>query len=188
MTPSVFNAVNTVLNDKNAQYAITRTTPKVFTVPRGQQSQHIDNNAFLGEIPKLIPICMMDNDSCNGNYKKNPFNFRHHNLTQIGISSVSGEEIPFKPLKFNFDDKLFVTAYNTLFSGTGKLHGNSGSIIKREDYSEGYMIIAADLTPFEIGDNFDLKAEGTLSIDLVFKSPLRSYYQCIGLCRIRQRH
>ena len=65
--------------------------------------------------------------------------------------------VPFKPLKLNFDDKLFVTAYNTLFSGTGKLHGNFGSIIKREDYSEGYTIIVADLTPFEIGDNFDLK-------------------------------
>ena len=170
LTPSVFNAINTVLNDKNAQYAITRTTPKVFTVPRGQQSQHIDN-AFLGEIPKRISVCMMDNDSYNGTYKKNPFNFQHYNLTQIGIS-VNGEEVPFKPLKLNFDDKLFVTAYNTLFSGTGKLHGNSGSIIKREDYSEGYTIIVADLTPFEIGDNFDLKAEGTLSIDLVFKSPL----------------
>ena len=166
MTPSVFNAINSVLNDKNAQYSITRTTPKVFTVPRGQRSQHIDN-AFLGEIPKRIAVCMMDNDSYNGNYKKNPFNFKHYDLTQIGIS-VNGEEVPFKPLKLNFDDKLFVTAYNTLFSETGKLHGNSGSIIKREDYSEGYTIIVADLTPFETGDNFDLKAEGTLSIDLVF--------------------
>ena len=92
-------------------------------------------------------------------------------MTQIGIS-VNGEEIPFKPLKLNFHDKLFVTTYNTLFSGTGKLHGNSGSIIKREDYSEGYTIIVADLIPFEIGDNFNLKAERTLSIDLVFKSPL----------------
>ena len=54
-----------------------------------------------------------------------------------------------------------------------KLHRNSESIIKkREDYSEGYTIIIADLTPFEIGNNFDLKEEGTLSIDLVFKSPL----------------
>ena len=85
-------------------------------------------------------------------------NFKHYDLTQIGIS-VNGEEVPLKPLKLNFDEKLFVTAYNTLFSGTGKLHGNSGSIIKREDYSEGYTIIVADLTPFEIGDNFDLKAE-----------------------------
>ena len=113
---------------------------------------------------------MIDNDFYNGNYTKNPFNFQHYNLTQIGIS-VNGEEIPFKSLKLNFDDKQFVTAYNTLFSSTGKLHGNSGSIIKREDYSEGYTIIVADLIPFEIGDNFDLKM-GTLSIDLVFKSPL----------------
>ena len=116
-------------------------------------------------------ICMLDNDSYNGNYKKNPFNIQHYKLTQIGIS-VDGEEIPFKPLKLNFDDKLFATAYNTLFSGTGKLHGNSGSIIKKEDYSEGYMIIVIDLTRFEIGDNFDLKTERTLSINLVFKSPL----------------
>ena len=84
LTPSVFNAINTVLNDTNAQYAITRTTPKVFTVPRRKQSQHIDN-AFLGEIPKCIAICMMDNDSYNGSYKKNPFNFQHYNLSQIGI-------------------------------------------------------------------------------------------------------
>ena len=49
-------------------------------------------------------------------------------------------------------------------------------------------MIVADLIPFEIGDNFDLKAEGTLSIDLVFKNSSRCYYQCIGLCRIRQRH
>ena len=89
----------------------------------------------------------------------------------MGIS-VNGEEVPFKPLKLNFDDKLIVTAYSTLFSGTGKLHGNSGNIIKREDYSEGYTIIVAGLTPFEIGDHFDLKAEGTLSIDLVVKNPL----------------
>ena len=145
-TPSVFIAINTVLNDKNAQYAITRISPKVFTVPRGQQSQHIDN-AFLGEIPMRIAICIMDNDSYSGNYKKNPFTFQHYNLTQIGIS-VNGEEVPFKPLKLNFADILFVTAYSTLFSGTEKLHGNSGSIIKREDYSEGYTIIVVDLTPF----------------------------------------
>ena len=57
LTPSVFNSINTVLNDKIAQYAITRTTPKVFTLPRGQQSQHMEN-AFLGELPKRIAVCI----------------------------------------------------------------------------------------------------------------------------------
>ena len=87
---------------------------------------------------------MMDNDSYNGNNRKNPFNFQHYNLNQIRIS-VNREEIPFKPLKLNFNEKLFVTAYSTLFSGTGKLHGNSRSIIKREDCSEGYTIIVQTL-------------------------------------------
>ena len=59
LTPSVFNAINTVLSDKNPQHTIMRTTPKVFTVPTGQQSQHIDT-AFLGEILRHIAICMMD--------------------------------------------------------------------------------------------------------------------------------
>ena len=45
-----------------------------------QQTQHIDNG-FLSEIPKSIAIRMMDNDSYNGNYKKNPFNFQHFKLT-----------------------------------------------------------------------------------------------------------
>ena len=43
----------------------------------------------------------------------------------------------------------------------------------------------ADLTLFYIGDNFDLKAERTLSIDLSgFPKSSRSYYQRIDLCRI----
>ena len=66
---------------------------------------------------------------------------------------------------------LLLPSTLSLFAGDGKLHGNSGSI-EREDYSEGYTIIVADFTPFEIGDNFNLKTERTLSIDLVFKSPL----------------
>ena len=46
-----------------------RTSPQAFTVPRGQQSQHIDD-AILGEIPKCIAVCTMDKGSYNGNYKK----------------------------------------------------------------------------------------------------------------------
>ena len=90
----------------------------------------------------------------------------------------------FKPLKLNFDDSYcqqhFILRY------TEKLHGKSGSIIKREDYSEGYTIIVVDLTPFEIGADFDLKAEGTPSVELVFKSPLAATTNV--LVKIRQRH
>ena len=65
-----------------------------------------------------------------------------------------------------------MTAYNTLFSGTGKLHVNSGGTISRDDYPNGYSLFVFDLTPFENGDHFDLKKEGSLNIDLTFKRPL----------------
>jgi len=167
---SPLNAINTVLADSTVKYPIKRVTPKVFTIPAGQQSHNIDN-AFLGEIPKRLVICMIDNDSYNGHYKKNPFNFQHYDLSQIGIF-VNGEETPAKPLKLDFTTKQFISAYNTLFSGIGTLHLNSGNNISREEYSNGYSLFVFDLTPFENGDHFDLKKNGSLNIELVFKNPL----------------
>ena len=105
LTHSVSNTINTLLNDKNAQHAITRNTSKVFTVPGGQQNQHIDS-AFHGETPKRIAISMMDNDSYNGNYKKNPFKFQHYNLHDSNRNISQWRGGPIKPLKLNFDDKM----------------------------------------------------------------------------------
>ena len=88
LTPSVFNAINTVLNDKMHSTPLRELLLKYLQYQEDNKMQHI-NHAFLGEIPKHIAICMMDNDSYNRNYKKNPFNFQHYNLTQIGISVKS---------------------------------------------------------------------------------------------------
>ena len=170
LAPSPFNAINTVLKDSTVKYPISRVAPKVFTIAAGKQSENIDN-AFLGELPKRLVICMTDNDAFNGNYKKNPFNFQHYKLSQIGVY-VNGEDAPQKPLKLDFDSKQFISAYNTLFAGTGKLHADRGVSISRDEYPEGYSIFVFDLTPFENGEHFDLKSEGSLNIDLIFKQAL----------------
>ena len=170
IAPSPFNAINTVLKDSTVKYPITRVSPKVFTIAAGKQSENIDN-AFLGELPKRIVIGMTDNDAFNGHYKKNPFNFQHYNLSQLGVY-VNGEDAPQKPLKLDFDSNQFIAAYNMLFTGTGKLHANSGICISRDEYPKGYSLFVFDLTPFENGDHFDLKKEGSLNIDLIFKEAL----------------
>ncbi len=170
VAPSHFNAINTVLKDSTVKYPITRVSPKVFTIAQGKQSENIDN-AFLGELPKRIVICMTDNDAFNGHYKKNPFNFQHYKLTHIGVN-VNGEDAPQKPLKLDFDTKQYISAYNTLFAGTGKLHADSGVGISRDEYASGYSIFVFDLTPFENGEHFDLKTEGSLNIELIFKQAL----------------
>ena len=45
----------------------------------------------------------MGTQAYNGTYSTNPFNFKHHNLTQVGVY-VDGEQIPRKPLFLNFDE------------------------------------------------------------------------------------
>ena len=58
---------------------------------------------------------------------------------------------------------------NNSYDGNYKRIHSTFSTIKSEDYSKGYTIIVADLTPSQIGDNFDLKEEGTRSIGFFFK-------------------
>ena len=63
----------------------------------------------------------MDTEAYNGTYASNPFYFKHHNLTQVGVY-VDGEQIPRKPLFLKFDvaaGQNFIAGVQSLFSGTG---------------------------------------------------------------------
>ena len=49
-----------------------------------------------------IVLGLVDKNAYNGSYRTNPFYFKHHNFTQVGVC-VDGEQIPRKPLFLNFD-------------------------------------------------------------------------------------
>ena len=105
----------------------------------------------------------------------NPFNFKHHNLTQVGVY-VDGEQIPRKPLFLKFDEagsQNFITGFQSLFSGTGKLSQDTGNQINRSDYGQGYTLFTFDLTPDHCpGDHFELIKQGNLRVELHFAQPL----------------
>ena len=88
--------------------------------------------------------------------------------------SVNGEEVPFKQLNLNYTSATtqdFLQAYNTLFSGTGKMYANTGLDISREDYAKGYTLYAFDLTPdmCNTTDYFNAVQRGTLSVAITFE-------------------
>ena len=67
-------------------------------------------------------------------------------MSSVGIS-VSGEDMPFKPLQLSFGaNPRFIEAFCTLFSGTGKMYFNTGNDISRDEFPNGYSIYAFDLT------------------------------------------
>ena len=114
----------------------------------------------------------MDNNSFKGAFHKNPFNFKHFNLTQLKIY-LDGQQQSLKPIEPNFAASKYILAYSTLFSVTGKLHKDEGIDITRTDYSNWYALYAFDLTPdLAEGGHFNLLRQGNVRLELKFGGAL----------------
>ena len=174
MASSITPGHAAALRHTTAKYPLRRVDCKVLTIPRGFSSFNPDN-IFLGRIPKRIVFGLVDTEAFNGSYTTNPFNFKHYNLSQVGVY-VDGEQIPPKPLTLKFDadgGQNFMAGFQTLFSGIGKLSQDAGNQIARGDYGSGYTLFCFDLTPDECSaDHFQLIKQGNLRVELHFAEPL----------------
>ena len=176
---AVSDATELMLKKTPALYPIRRVECKILTIPANIPHLRKDN-IFSGIIPKSFVFGLVDLDAANGTYNSNPYNFQHFGVTNVSLTT-NGEEIPFKQLSLKYpedvngeadpatDDKLdFVEAYNTLFSGTGKIYSNAGLDITLEEYPGGYALYAFDLTPDMCNstDYFNTVQRGSLSLAL----------------------
>ena len=154
----VSDGVERMLKQTPALYPIRRMECKILTIPQNLPNIRHDN-IFSGIIPKSFVFGLVHVDAATGIYEKNPYNFQHFGVTNVSLTA-NGQEIPFKQLTLKYpgdpngkidpakDTELdFDEAYNTLFSGTGKIYSNAGLDITREDYPGGYALYAFDLTP-----------------------------------------
>ena len=176
---AVSDGVERMLKQTPALYPIRRVECKILTIPENLPNIRQDN-IFSGIIPNLFVFGLVDVDAYNGTYGKNPYNFQHFGVTNVSLTA-NGQEIPFKQLTLKYprdedgkpdpatDTELdFDEAYNTLFSGTGKIYSNAGLDITREDYPGGYALYAFDLTPDMCNstDYFNTVQRGSLSLAL----------------------
>jgi hypothetical protein len=78
-----------------------------------------------------------------------------------------------KPLHPNFADGHYISAYLSLFTGTGKINKDDGNNISRNEYASGYALYAFDLSPdLSEDDHFNLLKQGGLRIVLKFAQAL----------------
>ena len=171
LTPSIFVAHAKALEHGNAKYPIHRVVCKTFTVPTGNLNC-TQENLFTGQLPTRLVLGCVDNDAFNGNYKKNPFNFKHYNMTQLKVY-LDGQQQTVRPLELDYAHNQYITAYMSLFTGTGKQFADIGNNIRRNEYHRGYTLYAFDLTP-DLGedDHFNLLKEGNVRVDMKFADPL----------------
>ena len=179
---AVSDGVESMLKQAPALYPIRRVECKILTIP--EQLPNIrQDNIFSGIIPKSFVFGLVHVDAYNGTYGTNPYNFAHFGVTNVSLTA-NGQEIPFKQLTLKYpgdkDGKVdpakdteldFDEAYNTLFSGTGKIYSNAGLDITREEYPGGYALYAFDLTPDMCNSTtyFNTVQRGSLTLALTLK-------------------
>ena len=171
---SVFLAHQHTLTKANMVYPLTHTVLKSFSIPSGNLVGPSDN-IFVGQLPTEMVVVFVDGDAANGSYSKNPFNFKTMDIQQFMVK-FDGVQVPAKPISTNFEPGsggIFMRAYQSLFSGTGKLCTNQGSIIRRQDYSRGYAIFAFDFRA-DLGSrgHYSLRRNGCVQVDVRFKEQL----------------
>ena len=177
----VSDGVERMLKQTPALYPIRRVECKILIIPENLPNTRQDN-IFSGIIPNSFVFGLVHVNAANGTYGTNPYNFQHFGVTNVSLTA-NGQEIPFKQLTLKYpedengkidpakDTELdFDEAYNTLFSGTGKIYSNAGLDISREDYPGGYALYAFDLTPdmCTSTDYFNTVQRGSLTLALTF--------------------
>lgn len=144
LSPTVYMGHTKALNIGTAKYPIRRVVCKSFTIPAGNYD-FTHENMFQGQCPTRLIIGLVSNEAFNGVYNKNPFNFKHYDLRSLKIF-IDGQEQNTRPITANYPQNLYINAYQSLFTATGKWGADEGLDISREMYSKGYTLYCYDLT------------------------------------------
>ena len=159
------------LTKQPAQFPIIRKECKSFAVPGGI-SQFKQDNIFLGQLPTRVVVAMVRGTAFSGSPQQNPFKFDHYNASLVQIYA-DGEPVRSRPLQPNINDRIFIEAYNSLYSELGKVDGDRGSIVKLEDWPLGYSLFAFSLSPdTDCDDHISLVKHGNLRVEVQFNAAL----------------
>ena len=95
---------------------------------------------------------------------------------------VNGQQIPSGGLTVGTgQEKTTTMAYQTLFSGSGIHHGNSGIQITHDMFIKVYFMLFFDLTPDSAASegHTSISENGSLRIDVKFDSDLTAAITCL---------
>lgn len=179
VSPSILLSHAQALEKSPAKYPLNRVDLKTVTITAGLRDKNLDN-LFMNQLPQRIVIGFVDNRAFNGDFGRNGFNFQHFNLNYLSLM-VDGHPVPSQPLTPDYQNSLYMEAYNTLFCGTGIHFRDLGNSISHSDYPGGNTLYCFDLSPDLSASepHWNLQRQGTLRLEIKFAAPLPAPINCI---------
>lgn len=172
LNPSALLAHARILNGGGtAKYPLKRVTVRPYSIPAGSLGATQDN-LFLSQLPNRIIVGLVDSDAYSGRFGKNPFNFKHFNLSHISLY-INGNQHPRTPIQPNFKEKRFARSFYSLFSELGIGNKNEGNDLEMTEFDGGYTLYAFDLSPSILdGNQIELVKSGSVRLEMKFDEAL----------------
>ena len=172
INPNIINAHAKGLLKNNAQYPVNHTDLKTYTIAK-DISTDIKENLFPTQVPKFIVVAFVTNTAYSGDYKYNPYNFRHFNLKKLALS-LNGNPVMGRALEPNFGEKHYAVAYTNSMVALGQFNSSESNGMTYDMFGNGFTLFSFDLT----ADNQVYAAHrhaipsGNVKLEVSFGSPL----------------
>jgi hypothetical protein len=172
VAPSILKAHEDGLKVRNAIYPLQKIQISNYTLSKGSVT---DSRELImsGETPKLVVIGMVDNSAFNGDFKKNPFNFQHFNLSFISLKK-NGESVPLPPLQLDFKKDIDIMSYMQMIQNLEYFLKDESNSITHNEFKHGSTLFVYNLTPdLNFGGSCAQRFDtSNLRLDIKFDSAL----------------
>jgi hypothetical protein len=171
--PSVLQGHEIGLNTMNAIYPLQKQQMSTFTISQGQLSFNKEN-CLRGKMPKLVVVGFVSNAAFNGTLGLNSFEFKHYNLSYIGLF-LGGQSVPFRqPLTLDFDNENYLKGFMSSIHALESYNQNESNGITLENFKKGHSLFVFNLTPdMAVGGGCTQpQTFGNLRLELKFKTSL----------------
>ena len=156
--PDVSLGISSALEKASCRYFVTRNEMKGFVLTTGSSSYNFEG-VFSGILPKRMIVLFISNESLNGDIKTGLFEYENFKLKQI-TANVNGFPVPTIAYTPDFDKKLCMREFVSLFRFTNQDEGVPQTALTYKKFISDKTMFAFDLSP----DGSLGRESGTLSL------------------------
>ena len=134
-----------IMEETKVTYPFKRTKVRAYNGNKGN-TEVTRENPYESKMPTCFILEMVDADGYIVNWRKNPLNFKHYDISSAAFY-IDDESIARQPYKLNPARCKFIKPFMELYSILAKAGEDVDIGISTDNYVEGMFLLPFDVTP-----------------------------------------